>query len=128
MISQETGRTGIILYVHHYQACLRFYKDLLELPILFDTPNLTCFEFGHAYLMVERQDANDPPLGFPNPTFCLRFNVPDVKRVRDRLVARGVAVDYQEHTWGIIAKFRDPEGNLIGIKDEEKFEQQIREH
>ncbi len=37
----------------------------------------------------------------------------------------GIEVDYQEHPWGTVVKFRDPDGNFRAFKDDEKFEQQI---
>ncbi len=57
---------------------------------------------------------------------CLRMNVENVKAYAYQLQQQGIAVDYQEQSWGTIAKFRDPDGNLIAFKDSEKFEQQIQ--
>jgi lactoylglutathione lyase len=37
----------------------------------------------------------------------------------------GVNVDYQEHSWGAVAKFFDPDGNLCALRDDETFEQHI---
>jgi lactoylglutathione lyase len=118
-------RTGFILYVHPYAACVAFYRDVLGLPVLFGTPGLTCFAFGDGYLMVEQADDGPPPeAGVPYRT-CLRMNVPDVRARADALAARGVGVDYQEHDWGTVAKFEDPAGNLCAFKDDEKFERQV---
>ncbi|MDF1839216.1 MAG: VOC family protein [Planctomycetota bacterium] len=115
-------RTGFILYVPQYEACVNFYSRVLKLPTLFTTGDLTCFELGDSYLMVEpggpeRRDAEHPT--------CLRLNVPDVKGQADRLQAQGVPVDYQEHDWGTVAKFEDPAGNLIAFKDDLRFERQV---
>ena len=49
-------RTGIILYVERYRECVAFYADRLGLEVLFSTPELTCFDFGDSYLMVEQDD------------------------------------------------------------------------
>ena len=56
---------------------------------------------------------------------CLRINVKDVKAYSNRLKSVGVKVDYQEHEWGTVAKFFDPDGNLCAFKDSAKFENQI---
>lgn len=58
---------------------------------------------------------------------CIRMNVPDVRAAADKLISKGLDVNYQEHAWGTIAKFFDPDGNLCAFKDSEKFELQVRE-
>ena len=93
---------------------------------MFETENLTCFEFGNSYLMVELDDEYDGNNGGKGRIkTCLRMNVPNVKKLADKLVAKNVRVDYQEHSWGIVAKFYDPDGNLCAFKDSGKFENQI---
>ena len=119
-------RTGIILYVLEYEKCVDFYRYILGLKILFVSDYITCFAFGNSYLMVEVDDQYD---GDNSATerikTCLRMNVPDVRKLADQLIAKNVNVDYQEHSWGTIAKFFDPDGNLCAFKDSEKFEIQI---
>lgn len=121
-------RTGFILYVHPYAECVAFYRDVLELRVMFDTPELTCFAFGESYLMVEWDGEEDAPEDQDRHRVCLRWNAPDVRAVADALTSRGVAVDYQEHAWGTVAKFVDPAGNLCAFKDDAKFEEQVRNH
>jgi lactoylglutathione lyase len=119
-------RTGIILYTIEFEKCLHFYEDILELKKIFESENLTCFEFGNTYLIVELDDEYDG-----NQTeserikTCLRMNVQNVKSLADKLTSKNVKVDYQEHSWGTVAKFFDPDGNLCAFKDSEKFEKQI---
>ena len=119
----QPTRTGIILYTQKYKACVDFYAEVLELPKMFETDSLTCFEFGGAYLMVEMDDEGETGRG--RIRTCLRMNVPDVKKIADQLTAKGIDVDYQEHSWGTVAKFFDPDGNLCAFKDDEKFERQV---
>lgn len=122
----EFDRTGIILYTIEYKKCIDFYKNILELKPLFESENLTCFEFGASYLMVELDDEFEGqlPEGERART-CLRMNVPNVKALADKLIAKNIKVDYQEHDWGITAKFLDPDGNLCAFKDSKKFEKQV---
>ena len=128
--SKPFDRTGMILYVIHYQECVDFYRRILSLPILFETDSLTCFRFGGSYLMVEIDDETDllEPEKGNRIRSCLRMNVPDVKEMADRLIEAGIDVDYQEHSWGTVAKFFDPDGNLCAFKDSSTFERQIQEH
>ena len=120
-------RIGFILYTLEYEKCVAFYRDTLELPTMFKNEQLTCFQFGNAYLMVEIDNEFDGTQSdFGRIKTCLRMNVPDVKKLSEKLKSKGVKVNYQEYAWGTIAKFFDPDGNLCAFKDSEKFEQQIR--
>ncbi len=121
----EFDRTGFILYVIKYKACVDFYKNILELKVMFTTDMLTCFKFGNSYLMVELDDEQPNGTNAERIRTCLRMNVPNVKGLADKLRQQGVKVNYQEHAWGTIAKFFDPDGNLLAFKDNEKFEEQI---
>jgi lactoylglutathione lyase len=81
--------------------------------------------------MVEREDRPEYlalSTGLPKTFTCLRFNVPDVKAAADATQARGIEVYYQEHDWGTVAKFWDPDGNLIAFKDEAGFLRQVAEY
>ena len=119
-------RTGIILYTINYQKCVEFYRDILELNVLFKTDTLTCFEFGNAYLMVEIEDGNPSKFCESNRIrTCLRMNVSNLKSYVNTLKNHHVEVDYQEFDWGTVAKFLDPDGNLCAFKDTDKFERQI---
>lgn len=125
----EFDRTGVVLYTLQYEACIHFYNNVLGLKSMFETESLTCFEFGASYLMVEKDESstvsNDQV--FERVKTCLRMNVPDVKKLAHLLEQQQVKVDYQEHSWGTVAKFFDPDGNLLAFKDSQKFERQIEE-
>lgn len=122
----EFDRTGIILYTIEYQKCIEFYEKIIGLTQMFRTENLTCFEFGNSYLMVEFDtEYDETQMESERVKTCLRMNVKNVKKLADKLTENGVNVDYQEHSWGTVAKFFDPDGNLCALKDSEKFENQI---
>jgi len=55
-----------------------------------------------------------------NPT-KLRFNVEDVDRAAAALRRTGVAIEVETHSWGTIANFTDPDGNLCSLRDEGSF-------
>ncbi len=48
------AQPGLILFTENYDACLAFYRDVLELAVVHSQPGLTRFAFGSGYLMVER--------------------------------------------------------------------------
>jgi lactoylglutathione lyase len=119
-------RTGIILYTIEYKKCVEFYEIILGLKKLFKSENLTCFEFGQSYLIVELDDEYNGQNSITSRfKTCLRMNVSNIKILADELTEKNIKVDYQEHSWGTIAKFLDPDGNLCAFKDSEKFEKQI---
>ena len=124
------SRIGHILYVKNYEECIAFYSQSLKLPILFKNEDLTCFDFFGTYLMVEKEDRPEYLKdNSDNRNYsCIRINVENVKHHSDELKSQNVVVDYQEHSWGKVAKFNDPEGNLIAFKDEESFAKQIEDY
>lgn len=125
----KVERTGIILYVKKYEACVTFYTEILALPILFQNDDLTSFDFFGSYLMVEKEDRPDyleTDLEVMNHS-CIRLHVDNVFKISETMKKKGVLVDYQEHSWGTTAKFKDPEGNLIAFKDEASFAKQIED-
>jgi len=124
-------RTGQDLYVRNYESCLGFYSNKLQLSIHFANEELTCYDLYGTYLMVEREDRTEylELPADPLKTFtCLRLNVADVKAAAATTTARGIDVDYQEHDWGTVAKFKDPDGNVIAFKDETGFLKQMEEY
>jgi lactoylglutathione lyase len=126
----QISRTGHILYVKNYEACISFYGQSLKLPILFRNEDLTCFDFFGTYLMVEKEDRDEYVNDHSDHRIysCIRMNVDDVKYHADQLTNQNIPVDYQEHSWGKVAKFKDPDGNLIAFKDEESFAKQIEDY
>jgi lactoylglutathione lyase len=118
-------QTGIILYTIEYKKCVEFYENILELNKMYEEENLTCFKFGESYLMVELDDEyNGQKTEKERTKTCLRMNVPNVKILANKLTSKNIKVDYQENSWGTIAKFYDPDGNLCAFRDSVTFEQQ----
>ena len=110
--------SGIILLTEQFDACVRFYRDALGLPVWFVKDELVCLRFGDGYLMIEtggvardRAKRNDE-----NPT-TIRFNVGDVSAAAEALTIRGVAVQVRTFDWGMVGTFVDPDGNLCELKN-----------
>lgn len=108
----QIKKTGLILFTENYPACVHFYRDLLGLEVIFEQEKLVCLEFGGAYLMVEMGGIANPEgkSRAENPT-VIRFNLAEVEATAEELRAKGVAVSVEQHPWGTIGVFYDPDGN-----------------
>jgi lactoylglutathione lyase len=109
---------GIILFTEKFDACVAFYRDILELPVWFVKTDLVCLRFGDGYLMIEIggvASARRKPQS-ENPTM-LRFNVDNVADAAEELRRRGVDVEAQVFPWGTVATFADPDGNACELKN-----------
>jgi len=119
----DVHKSGFIIYTIKYKECVTFYKEVLGLSILYSKESLTCFDFYGSYLMVEIDDSvtrnTDHSMG--RDRTCIRLNVKEVKTACKALDEHNVPYDYGEHNWGTIAKFRDPDGNLIGFRSAKEF-------
>lgn len=120
-------KTGFILYTINYKECILFYERQLELKVLYRRESLTCFDFHGSYLMVEIDDETTltKPSLPDRDRICIRFNVGNVKKACEVLEKNAIPYDYHEFDWGTIAKFRDPDGNLIGFRSAKEHESDI---
>ncbi|MCM3628570.1 VOC family protein [Paenibacillus glycanilyticus] len=109
--------SGLILFVENYPAALDFYTHQLGLPVREQQPELTVFQFGNSYLMVEKGGAASPAAKSrsQNPT-VLRLDVEDFEQTVQELRNRHVTIEVSTHSWGIIGILLDPDGNRIEIK------------
>ena len=126
----NTQRYGIILNVEKYDECVVFYRDVLDLKIMFSKVEgkfkLTCLEFGTGYLMIETEGFAEPKgKSIKSCPSKLRFNVPDIEAVCKRIKSFGISAEVLKNDWGSTINIYDPDGNRIGIRDEISFERQI---
>ncbi len=116
------------LLVRDYAGCLRFWRDVVGLNIVFgdETGTYASFDTGAARLSiyVVSEMAAVVPLAAPSagaPDRSLaQLDVADVDEAAAALRARGVAVTEPtiQPEWGIrVAHFRDPEGNLFELAE-----------
>lgn len=129
----NVSRYGIILNTENYNECVAFYRDLFELQQLFEKNEnefqLTCFEYGTGYLMVEQGGkAKASPKTAEESSFKLRFNVDDLEKALKDITAYGIEATITENDWGRTINISDPDGNRVGIRDESGFIQQIDNH
>lgn len=120
----------IRLLVNDYEACFRFYSDVLGLSVLwgdessryaeFDVESGTRLAINQREVMAEalETDTADPELPHQD-RLAVIFEVEDVDGTAERLVndgARQVMEPRDWTAWGIrAAHFRDPDGYLLEI-------------
>lgn len=120
----------IRLLVNDYEACFRFYSDMLGLSVLWGDENSRYAEFdvesGTRLAINQREvmaealetDTADPELPHQD-RLAVIFEVDDVDGTAERLVkdgARQVMEPRDWTAWGIrAAHFRDPDGYLLEI-------------
>lgn len=117
--------TAVVLFVQNFEACLAFYRDILELEVVVLEPQFAAFkmfeqdfainQIAHAAEMV-----NLPVEAFEAQTgktdrvmLCTR--VENVDATYEALLAKGVTFTKppQDQYWGIrTVYFCDPEGNI----------------
>ena len=117
-LSDLTDHFGIILGTERYEDCLRFYRDIIGLPVWFEKQGPCCLRFGSGYLMIETggMARDDRKPNSENPTM-IRFNIRDVEAGANLLRKRGVAVKIKTFDWGVVGTFNDPDGNACELKN-----------
>ncbi len=128
----DIKRHGIILNTERYNECIDFYKQVFNLKTLFQLKEeegsyLTCFEFGGAYLMIEREGiSKDSQKSIAENPTKLRFNVSNIEAAKKHLETLGISAEVNQQAWGMTINIVDPDGNRIGIRDEAGFSAQMQ--
>lgn len=115
----------IILYVEKFEECLKFYKDILQLPIKAEHGTYIEFNTGTTILaMNTRQDVKELT-GLPltegelqSSHFELGFVVENVQETIEQFREQGIKILVEPivKPWGqTIAYIADPDGNYIEI-------------
>ena len=120
------------ILVSNYKACFIFYRDIMELNVVWGDENSFYADFdaeGHILALFEKAPMAEA-IGAEAPLsrsqeqddVCLVFAVEDVDSTYDAFRKKGVMPINQPHDrkeWGIRCfHFRDPAGNLIEINKE----------
>jgi methylmalonyl-CoA/ethylmalonyl-CoA epimerase len=111
----------IAINAHDIDRAAEFYREKLNLPLLFRAGKLAFFDCGGVRLMLDVAEKAE----FDHPSSILYFAVPDIVSAHQRLVAQGVHFEDEPH---VIAKmpdhdlwmtfFRDSEENVLALMSE----------
>jgi len=98
----------------------KFYRDVLQVPFLFEVPGLAMFQSGPVRLILSVPETAE----YDHPGSILYFTVSDIDRVHQTLVAQGVSIVADPHVihqaegrslW--MSFFRDSEGNTLAMME-----------
>jgi len=110
-----------IVFVSDMKRSVSFYRDVVGLPLRFESPGWTEFATEGATLALhsaasEKADAAHPSAGYCRPGLI----VPDLKDFHERLVKAGVrCVQPPKETFGVqLAQYIDPDGLEISVSEE----------
>ena len=109
--------SNIRIFVDDLTAAVRFYRDVLQLPLRFQTPDFALFDTGSATLMIEPGASSDPADGALVGRFTgVSLTAADLAATYAALLAKGVEFLHppEHQPWGgILTHFRDPSGNVL---------------
>lgn len=116
----------VILYVHELERSLRFYRDLLGIPLTsgVNQPEDDPWYGGQHAELSWRDGAYLHLALFPvrpgqraTAGAELGLHVEDANAVHARMVAGAAAVLHapRREPWGLTARYRDPDGNIVGV-------------
>jgi lactoylglutathione lyase len=109
-----------IVFVSDMKRGVTFYKDVLGVPMRFDSPEWTEFDMNGVTLALHAADKMPKNLD-QAPITELCFETGDVRTTRDQLIGSGVKVSDLKMVCemgpnvGAAASFRDPDGNHLSI-------------
>ncbi|MFB9826771.1 VOC family protein [Lederbergia wuyishanensis] len=116
---QKVGQIGIP--VKDVNRALEFYKDILGLPMLFNTDTMAFFECNGVRLLLSLPEKEE----FAHPSSVLYFQVENINDTYEELQDKGVSFIDNPHliakmgnveTW--MAFFKDSEDNTHAIMSE----------
>ncbi|MGH9482029.1 MAG: VOC family protein [Terriglobales bacterium] len=112
----------IAVNVRDLERAVRYYQEVLRLPLLFRAETMAFFDAGGIRLMLGIAERPE----FDHPSSILYFSVPGIRAGYQALVERGVHFEAPPHliarleraeVW--MAFFRDSEGNMLALMGEE---------
>lgn len=113
-----------IVFVSDMAASTVFYRDVLGLPLKFETPHWTEFATGGATLALHTSENStalaDDPKQMPAGRCRPGFSVPNLEEFHARMVELGVPCTQEPRdVYGSkIATYMDPDGLTIGVSEE----------
>jgi catechol 2,3-dioxygenase-like lactoylglutathione lyase family enzyme len=111
----------IAFNVDDLERAVKFYRDTLQVPFLFEFPGLAFFDCAGVRLMLSTPEGGE----VHGRGSVLYFKVADIHAEAQSLMSRNVTFEQAPH---LVAKlpdhdlwigfFRDPDGNLLALMSE----------
>ena len=122
MESSSIQRIGqIAVPIKNVERAIEFYKEILGLPLMFNTENMAFFNCNGQRLLLSLPEKEE----FANSSSVLYFQVEDIKKSVEKLSEKEVSFIDQPH---VVAKmgntekwmtfFKDSEGNTHALMSE----------
>lgn len=111
----------IAVNVHNLPMAIDFYRDILGIKFLFETPSMAFFDLNGVRLMLGKPEKPE----FDHPSSIIYYKVSDLRETYKSLIAKGVAFESKpqlvarmpnHELW--MAFFRDVDGNLLALMSE----------
>jgi predicted enzyme related to lactoylglutathione lyase len=106
----------VIEFVEDMQRAINFYRDVVGLAVLFESPGWSEFATGETKLALhpasEKNQAGKVEIG---------FNVPDLAKFYDDMRAKGVKFPMapkKQDFGGMLAQFEDSEGAFVSVSEQ----------
>ena len=112
-----------IVFVSDMQRSVAFYRDVIGLPLKFETPGWTEFATEGATLALHKSEgpgAKDDPNAVPAGRCRPGLSVPDLDEFHRRMVEQRVpCIQEPKAVFGVrIAQYVDPDGLGISVAEE----------
>ena len=113
-----------IVFVSDMARSVAFYRDILGLPLGFESPEWTEFETPGSKLALHLADGPAVPSQNMAPAGqCqLGFSVEDIDAFHQEMIAKGVTClqPPEEEDFGTLAEYADPDGLPFSVVEEPK--------
>lgn len=103
----------VIKFVADMSRAVKFHRDVLGLPLKFESPGWSEFATGETTLGLHPASQKNPP-----GSVELGFHVPDIRKFYEEMKARGVEFTMpptKQDFGGILAQFVDSEGGHSSV-------------
>ena len=102
----------IAVPVKNIESAIEFYKDVLGLPLLFNTESMAFFDCNGQRLLLSLPEKNE----YANSSSVIYFQVEAIKKSVEKLSEKGVSFIDQPH---VVAKMGNTETWMTFFKDTE---------
>jgi lactoylglutathione lyase len=103
----------IIEFVSDMDRAVKFYRDIVGLPLKFQSPGWSEFSTGETVLGLHPASEQNPAGNVE-----LGFSVPDIKQFHTEMTSKGVQFPMaprKQDFGGMLAQFLDSEGAHVGV-------------